>query len=652
MMRLRALHLTDFGPFKGTQTVKFPPGEGVTVFYGENMRGKTTLLNAIRFVLFGSIIARSARSASLHNAGNWEQQAAGKYGFSVALDFTHEGRAYALTRSHRPRHGITVPRHDDDYLTETFLSRDGDVLGPQERQVELQRILPEQISRFFLFDGELLQEYEDLLSQDSEMGHRISEAIERILGVPVLTRGRATLAQAKSAAERRAAQAAQGDHRTREYGSQLEGLRQERDTLDHDLERQTHDLEDLRKRKSSLEEALKKKERFSILIEKRDGLNSQIDEIERRMDQRRDDLRKAMEHAWSTLLIKPITAAIGVLSERESALRTSIARVELLRSMHLKSDAECPACLQHVSSEAKRKVEATLAKGSGESLDQQQAELSDVRRRLEAGRKFANAASSEVIQMNWGLVEEAARELFTKRDQRDDLDRQLNEVNEDALRSTKAEYEKSILEISSVTNGIQMTRRKLEEKATATEQLRRRLDRSAGADLEQAQKRWKLLCDLHDLLNEAVGAYRERLRKSVEADASKHFLKLTTEEDYKGLSINANYGLTILHNDGTPIPVRSAGAEHIVALSLIGALQNNAPLKGPILIDSPFGRLDSGHRKNIVRALPTMAEQVALLVYEEELPPALARSELKGKLLAEYKLDRRSARHTELVART
>jgi hypothetical protein len=29
-----------------------------------------------------------------------------------------------------------------------------------------------------------------------------------------------------------------------------------------------------------------------------------------------------------------------------------------------------------------------------------------------------------------------------------------------------------------------------------------------------------------------------------------------------------------------------------VALALIGALQNNAPLRGPFVMDSPFGRVD------------------------------------------------------------
>jgi DNA sulfur modification protein DndD len=74
-----------------------------------------------------------------------------------------------------------------------MLRRGNTTLGPQERERALQQIFPNEIARFFLFDGELLQEYEELLINESEAGHRISEAVERILGVPILKRGRAHL---------------------------------------------------------------------------------------------------------------------------------------------------------------------------------------------------------------------------------------------------------------------------------------------------------------------------------------------------------------------------------------------------------------------------------------------------------------------------
>ena len=87
MLQIKALHVEDFGPFKGHQTVNFSPEEGVTVIYGENMRGKTSLLNAVRFAFFGKVLGRGTKTMSLHKVGNWEQAACGKFGFQVQLEF-------------------------------------------------------------------------------------------------------------------------------------------------------------------------------------------------------------------------------------------------------------------------------------------------------------------------------------------------------------------------------------------------------------------------------------------------------------------------------------------------------------------------------------------------------------------------------------
>ena len=60
----------------------------------------------------------------------------------------------------------------------------------------------------------------------------------------------------------------------------------------------------------------------------------------------------------------------------------------------------------------------------------------------------------------------------------------------------------------------------------------------------------------------------------------------------------------------------------------MGALQKHAPFQGPIIMDSPFGRLDDEPAPNVVSTLPVMAKQVVLLVFKKELSPALAREKL------------------------
>lgn len=651
MLQIRALHIQDFGPFKGCQTVNLSPEDGVTVIYGENMRGKTSLLNAVRFAFFGKVIGRGTKAMPLHKIGNWEQAAAGKYGFQVQLEFTDDCHEYKLTRSCHPREGVISPRHDEDYLVDYFLEKDSNVLGPQQAEAEIKRILPEQISRFFLFDGELLQEYEDLLSSETDMGRRISEAIERILGVPVLTSARTSLLRLKEKSEHREATAAQGDQKTREFGNQLADLHAQRHVLNEDLERLERELDEARSQKASLEEAMKKKERLAALLDKRDTLDRLMKEIEIRRAAKQIELQQAMAGAWCSLLADPIRNATKSLRASELALQTELLRADVLSSLHVNSGSECPACLQQVSPDAKQRIELSIHAASDKDRAEKDRELAVIRRKLTALDQYTGASRTDVLRILWDAVEEAAVDFAAKKGERDEIAKQLESVDEESLRKTKTDFESTIRLIDVLEKGVVRTRDLLEQNKSDAENIQRRLDKLSGANLGAERRRRELLSDLHRLFNEAVGAYREQLRKRVEADATRHFKALTTEPEYAGLRINDSYGLTIVHQDGSDIPVRSAGAEHVVALCLMGALQNNAPLRGPIVIDSPFGRLDRGHTRNIIRTLPNMAKQVILLVYEDELPPELAREELKSKLRGEWKLDRRSARHTELVPR-
>ena len=122
--------------------------------------------------------------------------------------------------------------------------------------------------------------------------------------------------------------------------------------------------------------------------------------------------------------------------------------------------------------------------------------------------------------------------------------------------------------------------------------------------------------------------------------ASGIFLKLTTDKSYSALSINESYGLTILDRDSQPVSVRSAGAEQVVALSLIGALNQLAVKRGPLIMDTPFGRLDSKHRANILRFLPSLGEQTVLLVHDGEVDPDRDLAPLRTEIDREYVITR------------
>src|SRR5262245_11368618 len=150
MLKLLRLELEGFGPFADRQTIDFPTRPGVTVIYGENMRGKTTLLNAIRYAFFGHVLGRGSRARKLHTLSNRERASHEQYGFQVSLSFDYEGTEYELLRSCSPL--VDRPTTDHDYEQFSLLRRGAVVLGPQERDRALEQIFPSEISRFFLFD--------------------------------------------------------------------------------------------------------------------------------------------------------------------------------------------------------------------------------------------------------------------------------------------------------------------------------------------------------------------------------------------------------------------------------------------------------------------------------------------------------------------
>lgn len=239
---------------------------------------------------------------------------------------------------------------------------------------------------------------------------------------------------------------------------------------------------------------------------------------------------------------------------------------------------------------------------------------------------------------------------YTKLYKKDKLQKRISEFGDASGIVTLAhDYAKVMNKIQNTKEGIERERTSIREAEEVRKSIDAQISKNAsGADLREATRRLSLSEEIMDIFEKGIDVYRDRLKQNVEKDASEIFVHLSSDKDYIGLQINDGYGLSIKHRDGMLVPGRSSGFEHIVALSLIGALHHNAPLQGPILMDSPFGRLDPTHKRNIVQELPRMAEQAMLLAYTDEIDAQVARGALGGSLLREYWLVRVSSMHTRI----
>ena len=153
-MRIREIHVDGFGRFSG---VDYGPLERpVTVFYGPNEAGKSTLLEFVRRVLFG-FPRRSGR------VNPYPAMAGGRYGGRIAFEDSN-GHLYDVRRTTGRNYGgeVAVTSASGDPFPETELTR---LLGNHSRDVF------EQVFAFTL--NEL---YSDDLLSDANVNSQIYSA--------------------------------------------------------------------------------------------------------------------------------------------------------------------------------------------------------------------------------------------------------------------------------------------------------------------------------------------------------------------------------------------------------------------------------------------------------------------------------------------
>ena len=641
MLTLHGIEVEGFGPFADRAVLTFPDERGVTVVYGDNMRGKTSLMNAIRYAFFGEIHGRGERTRGILSACNRDLVAAGTYGFTVGLSLRYEGAHFDLVRQVAPR--VAVPQSDEDFTTTVSLRRGGVVLGPADRTALLRAMVPKDVARFFLFDGELLDQYAELLISESDAGRVISEAIEQILGVPVLRDARNHLTQLASVASRASAKEASKHQKTQAMGNALQSANDMKEAHEQERDRKAAELEGLLAERDEIETELRRQEAYAAAVERLDKGREDLKAARDGRESKAAELKIAMRDAWRTVLDEPVSAAKLAAQEAVkyafASLLTSL-RVDAIENRH------CRACGQDVPEDVRGRLTASLPADTTAAKAEDHAGIAALARRSDLD-DFKQRDVRAEVRLLWEAIRQARLDEARAQGRIADANKILEDQDPDVLRRRRTTLSEIGGKIRAAQDAITDEQRRVEEQDAAIVRLTKQLEAAGTPELAAFQQRERILARARTVFEDAVDRYKAALRNRVEDSATKLFLQMTTEkEDYASLLINDHYGLTIIHKDGRTEDSRSAGAEQVVALALMGALQANAPLRGPIVMDTPFGRLDPQHTASVVTALPSMAEQVVLFVQEGEIDRATVRDLLGGHLLREYQLDKQTARRT------
>lgn len=661
MLKFTSMTINNFGPYEGEQTIDFADGDGVTLIWGDNGHGKTTLLNLFRYALFGRFQYRHETVDDILKLVNREGLKAGKYDFKVTLRMLRDGKNYELTRQYNVRAGISVPTKNDDYVQDVFLKVDGYFSPNKEHELAL--IMPEDVSRFFLFDGELLQEYEELVKDETLVGDKIKKSIESILGVPILTSAANDTDYVLEEYRKEQTKAAQANKQTERYAAMIESETAKKEEQTRELDRLQIAYNEAQNLKAKLEEQSKQNEHLRTLIYDIEHLESDIAEKEATRNTRLQSIVVTTKDAWKFVIGKKTSEILGQIKaeltplqekhtshESEKRLITYLQRIVETR--------HCDCCDQDVDeyrvAALKKRLETEPREFDGLSIEETE-HMKKLQIRQATLERMQDTTDIQVLK----VYEDDLADLLV---QIDDAKGQLKSLRDEishygnisdltaATKETTHNLGRCYSKIDNLKDGIQATKEKINEANAVLASLEEKV-RKAGtsdSDLNLAVKKVELCASLHQLFDDGIAAYRDKLKMKVEQDATRLFCNISSDSDYTALKINDNYGLSIQHKSGEIITFRSAGYEHIVALSLIGALHKNAPLSGPIIMDSPFGRLDPTHKKNITKALPLMSDQIILLAYTDEIDGQTAREVLGNTLKKEYRLQKYGSFHTTI----
>jgi DNA sulfur modification protein DndD len=644
MLTLCRLDVEGFGPYADSAVLEFPDGPGVTVVYGDNMRGKTWLMRAIRYAFFGEVHGRGDRARRILSACNRDLTADGRYGFTVGLSLRYDGHDYDLMREVTSK--AAVPQSDDDLTRTVALRRRGVVLGPADRDTLLRSMLPKDVARFFLFDGELLSEYEELLISESEAGRAISEAIEHILGVPLLRDARDHLAMLASEANRASAKEASRHQKTQAMGVALAAANDEKEAHERERDRKKSEVEELIAERDDIVAELRHQEIYAVAVDRLDAARKALEAARETQAAKARELKIVMAEAWRTVLSEAVRSARA--AAREAA---STAFASLLTSMRADAieNCHCGTCDQEVPEHVRARLAASLPAGSTVFRAGDFRGMTALARASELDG-FRESDVSGEVRLLWEALRQARIDEVDALGRIADANKTLEGHDPEELRRRRTTLTEISGKIRAASDAVEAEQRLVDEQVAAIARLNKRLQDAGTPELATFQQRERVLVAAGSVFAVAVDHYKSDLRARVQDTATRLFLQMTTEkDDYASLSINDHYGLTIIHRDGRAEDSRSAGAEQVVALALMGALQANAPLRGPIVMDTPFGRLDPHHTANVVKTLPSMAAQIILFVQEGEIDRATVRELLGSHLLREYQLDKQTARRTVVV---
>lgn len=613
-MRIKAIEFENFRNFKSRGIIKCSTDGKVTIIYGKNGDGKTTLHQLFQWVFYGQVHFNKTSTEHLYNL-EFESQQEYNSVFEVLgrIDFEHEGRQYSLTRTHTYRKGLGDSEKIGESMTLNQMDDDNNWKRVDRPNEAIEKLLPSGLSEYFFFDGESM--IADLRVKGRDSATKLRKALYSMFDLDVVESALSHIGRTDlKTTVLGKLYLSQG---TIASGSKIATIKTNIENAQNKIASFDNDIE------CANEEKEKKKEIIRVASEKIGSTKSKADyETQRKALQQASysfiNNEKAYQEQFGDVVIEmfPPLLLSKAVSDASGKLQLKVAETKLPAGLGKRlityllaaSTNECicgnPLC--DAEREHIRSYLALLPPKSYASMYQE----------------FTRTAEQMGRGYDKEKVERIIGQVISCREQAEKCDEAIRELDEQEKKSPNVE------DLIVARQQAEEDIKDLEKKVTT---LQRERDKYALYLKQQMKEFEKLVSENESNIRTSqkieimkeVSAYFE---KKLEEAAKTYSLKL--QENIQFLlnamltsrrSVDVSQEFAVRVTDSYNDESKSEGQFAVVSFAYIGGilkmLKSEDDLSGkeyPLILDGPFSKLDPDQRQNVVRTIPQFAPQVII----------------------------------------
>ena len=624
-MRFNSIKINNYRQYKEIE-FNFPKKSynDLHIIIGQNGIGKTNILNAVTWCLYGvePHLGDESRSLPKYNLESKKELLMNseeivnidvKILAEVSGKFVEFYRSLAINIE-------TEFEYEDKFIVSTTDEYDNTItFEGQEASFFVNRYTPEKIREYFYFDGEQLHNY--FLSEEDA---RIRDSVYTISQVDMLTRINDRLGKIINKKEKEAGK----------LSPDIDIINNEIMKIDSEIEEHKKSILELEEQITKSEnvikinsEYLRGQDNLPELEEKFQKLKEEVDQLEEERDDLSNELKSFISEYKVILSFYPIalrTLQIIIDKEKNHSLPPNIDKDLLLRML---SEHKCLVCGQGLNDNEEKKIRSTLEQilVSSETSHLLVNIKSELERIIEAGKNYEPIKKTLLKR-----VRNNEKHLNDVEIKLQNIDNEINKFTDKEKvklwHSERSNHEK-LLKINLQKLGVSKNQLDKSESELRKHQEKLTMALSQLGECSRLNEMILFTKNSRAIVKKMEEEMMLEVKHKMEVKTTNYFDDLVWKKNtYKCISLDNDYHLDLIHKEGySCVGSCSAAERSLLALSFTLALHEVSGFKSLLFIDTPVARVSDVNRINFARVLKKVSESKQIILtfspdeYSEEI---------------------------------